>query len=166
MKRITINVFTGEGIDEALKAIEEQKQRINSKVKELCERCASLGATVASLRFARATYTGNKDVNVHVEEIPNGYVVKADGESVLFIEFGSGIKFSGSVHPESSEFGMGAGTYPKGKGHWNDPKGWYLPKEKGGGHTYGNPPTMAMYEARKEIELRLKEIVQEVFGND
>lgn len=165
MKRITINVFTGEGIDEALKTIEEQKQRINNKVKKICERCADIGKSVASFRFAHTTYLGNKDANVYVEEIPDGYVVKANGESVLFLEFGSGITYGGG-HPENSEYWMGPGTYPKGKGHWNDPKGWYLPKEKGGGHTYGNPPTMAMYEARKEIELRLKEIVQEVFGND
>lgn len=168
MKRITVNIFTGEGIDEALRAIEEQKQRIDGKVKELCERCASVGATVASLQFARVPYTGKRNVNVHVEEISNGYVVKADGESVLFLEFGSGIKFSNDIHPESAKYGMGAGTYPipPGKGHWNDPKGWYIPKDKGGGHTYGNPPAMAMYEARKEIERRLHELAREVFNFD
>lgn len=133
------------------------------KARELAERLASLGATVASIRFSRAVYTGKKDVDVTVEELPNGYKVKADGESVLFIEFGSGVTY-GYGHPEAGEFGMGPGTYPDGKGHWNDPKGWYLPKSAGGGHTFGNPPAMPMYEARKAIEQELPRIVKEVFG--
>lgn len=133
------------------------------KARELAERLASLGATVASIRFSRAVYTGKKDVDVTVEELPNGYKVKADGESVLFIEFGSGVTY-GYGHPEAGEFGMGPGTYPDGKGHWDDPKGWYLPKSAGGGHTFGNPPEMPMYEARKAIEQELPRIVKEVFG--
>lgn len=132
------------------------------KVRELAERLAALGATVASIRFSRAVYTGPKDVDVTVEELPNGYKVKADGESVLFIEFGSGVTY-GYGHPEAGEFGMGPGTYPDGKGHWDDPKGWYLPKSAGGGHTFGNPPAMPMYEARKAIEQELPRIVKEVF---
>lgn len=133
------------------------------KARELSERLATLGATVASIRFSRAVYTGKKDVEVTVEELPNGYKVKADGESVLFIEFGSGVTY-GYGHPEAGEFGMGPGTYPDGKGHWDDPKGWYLPKSAGGGHTFGNPPAMPMYEARKAIEQELPRIVKEVFG--
>lgn len=132
------------------------------KARELAERLASLGATVASIRFSRAVYTGPKDVDVTVAELPNGYKVKADGESVLFIEFGSGVTY-GYGHPEAGEFGMGPGTYPDGKGHWDDPKGWYLPKSAGGGHTFGNPPAMPMYEARKAIEQELPRIVKEVF---
>lgn len=132
------------------------------KAWELAERLAALGATVASIRFSRAVYTGKKDVEVTVEALPNGYKVKADGESVLFIEFGSGVTY-GYGHPEAGEFGMGPGTYPDGKGHWDDPKGWYLPKSAGGGHTFGNPPAMPMYEARKAIEQELPRIVKEVF---
>ena len=132
------------------------------KARELAERLATLGATVASIRFSRAVYTGKKDVEVTVEALPNGYKVKADGESVLFIEFGSGVTY-GYGHPEAGEFGMGPGTYPDGKGHWDDPKGWYLPKSAGGGHTFGNPPAMPMYEARKAIEQELPRIVKEVF---
>ena len=132
------------------------------KALELAERLAALGATVASIRLSRAVYTGKKDVDVTVEELPNGYKVKADGESVLFIEFGSGVTY-GYGHPEAGEFGMGPGTYPDGKGHWDDPKGWYLPKSAGGGHTFGNPPAMPMYEARKAVEQELPRIVKEVF---
>lgn len=161
MKKVTVDLSTS-GIERLQKAVREYKQWQKEKTDELTRRLAMLGATTASLRFSRAIYTGPKDAVITVEEIDNGYVVKAEGECVLFVEFGSGIKY-GSGHPENAEYGMGPGTYPNGKGHWDDSRGWYLPKDKGGGHTYGNPPTMAMYDARKTIEQDLVRIVREVF---
>lgn len=161
MKKVTVDLSTS-GIERLQKAVREYKQWQKEKTDELTRRLAMLGATTASLRFSRAIYTGPKDAVITVEEIDNGYVVKVEGECVLFVEFGSGIKY-GSGHPENAEYGMGPGTYPNGKGHWDDPRGWYLPKDKGGDHTYGNPPTMAMYDARKTIEQDLVRIVREVF---
>lgn len=161
-KRIVVSLSES-GIQKIQDELVVYRKWQEEKARELAERLASLGATVASIRFSRAVYTGQKDVEVSVEELPNGYKVKADGESVLFIEFGSGVTY-GYGHPEAGEFGMGPGTYPDGKGHWDDPKGWYLPKSAGGGHTFGNPPAMPMYEARKAIEQELPRIVKEVFG--
>lgn len=161
-KRIVVPLSES-GIQKIQDELSVYRKWQEEKARELAERLASLGATVASIRFSRAVYTGKKDVDVTVEELPNGYKVKADGESVLFVEFGSGVTY-GYGHPEAGEFGMGPGTYPDGKGHWDDPKGWYLPKSAGGGHTFGNPPAMPMYEARKAIEQELPRIVKEVFG--
>lgn len=162
MKKIVVSLSTS-GIEQLQKELQDFKTWQKAKAKELAERLATLGASVASIRFARAVYTGVKDAAVTVEPLTNGYVVRANGESVLFLEFGSGIRY-GTGHPEASDFGMGAGTYPDGKGHWDDPNGWWIPKSKGGGHTYGNPPSMAMYEARKHIEQELPRIVKEVFS--
>lgn len=162
MKKIVISLSTS-GIEHLEKELKDFKTWQEAKAKELAERLATLGASVASLRFARATYTGVKDAAVTVEPITNGYMVRANGESVLFLEFGSGVRY-GTGHPEASDFGMGAGTYPDGKGHWDDPRGWWIPKSAGGGHTYGNPPAMAMYDARKQIEQELPRIVKEVFS--
>ena len=162
MKKVRIPLSTA-GIEQLEKELQEYRKWQEAKAKELAERLATLGASVASIRFARATYTGTKDTTITVEQIANGYAVKADGESVLFLEFGSGITYGGG-HPENSEFGMGPGTYPDGKGHWDDPRGWWIPKSAGGGHTYGNPPAMAMYEARKTIIRELPRIVKEVFS--
>lgn len=160
-KKITVPLSVS-GIQKLQDELKEYRRWQKEKAKELAQRLAMLGATVASIRFSQAIYTGQKDAVVSVESIPKGYKVKANGESVLFIEFGSGVTY-GYGHPEAGQHGMGPGTYPDGKGHWADPKGWYLPKEKGGGHTYGNPPAMPMYEARKRIEQELPQIVKEVF---
>lgn len=162
MKKVRVPLSTA-GIEQLEKELQEYRKWQEAKAKELAEQLATLGASVASIRFARATYTGIKDATITVEQIANGYAVKADGESVLFLEFGSGITYGGG-HPENSEFGMGPGTYPDGKGHWDDPRGWWIPKSAGGGHTYGNPPAMAMYEARKTIIRELPRIVKEVFS--
>lgn len=94
------------GIQKIQDELKEYKRWQKDKAKELAERLAMLGASVASIRFSRAVYTEMRDATVSVVAIPNGYAVKADGESVLFIEFGAGITY-GTGHPEASEFGMG-----------------------------------------------------------
>lgn len=173
MKKVRVSLSTA-GIEQLEKELQEYRKWQEEKAKLLAERLATLGASVASIRFARATYTGVKDATITVEAITNGYAVKANGESVLFLEFGSGITYGGG-HPENSEFGMGPGTYPTDTRmrtasdgnrykNWENPDGWYLPKSAGGGHTYGNPPAMAMYEARKTIIRELPRIVKEVFN--
>lgn len=162
MKKVTVPLSVS-GIERLQRSVEEYRRWQEQKTAELLDRLAMLGASTASIRFARATYTGLKDAAVTVKSIAKGYVVKAEGQSVLFLEFGSGVRY-GDGHPENAEYGMGPGTYPDGKSHWDDPKGWYLPKDKGSGHTYGNPPAMAMYEARKTIEQELVRIVKEVFA--
>jgi len=160
-KKITVPLSVS-GIQKLQDELQEYRRWQKGKAQELAQRLAMLGASVASIGFSRAVYSGMRDANVSVVAIPGGYTVKANGESVLFIEFGSGITY-GAGHPEASEFGMGPGTYPYGAGHWDDPKGWWIPKSAGGGHTYGNPPAMPMYEARKAIEQELPRIVKEVF---
>ena len=164
MKKIVVPLSVS-GISQLQAELKKYQVWQQEKAKELAERLAMLGASTASIRFSRAVYTGVKDANVSVAATANGYTVKANGKSVLFIEFGSGVTY-GYGHPEAGQYGMGPGTYPDGKGYWDSPKGWYLPKEKGGMHTYGNPPAMPMYEARKAIEQELTRIVKEVFSGD
>ena len=159
MKKITVPLSTA-GIERLQKELTDYRKWQKQKAKELAERMAELGVQVAKIQFERGSYLGDKDVSVAAEPKGNGYVVKAEGKAVLFIEFGSGITY-GFGHPEAQEHGMGPGTYPDGKGHWNNPRGWYIP---GGQHTYGNPPAMPMYTARKTIEEELPRIVKEVFG--
>lgn len=159
----TYNIDLSEkGIKELQNGLKEYDKWLKKKSDELCKRLAEMGAVKASLNFARAVYTGPEDHTITVEPRDGGYAVRASGETVLFVEFGTGLV--GYGHPE--EHGMGPGTYP-GKGHWNDPKGWYLPKDKqakdGTKHTYGNPPNMPMYNTVKELEQELARVVREVF---
>lgn len=149
-------------IDAAIKQIEQYKNDLNRKTNELAQRLASMGATNVSLGFSRAIYTGPTDYDVTVEDLgENKYRIIASGETVLFAEFGSGVTYGGG-HPLNSKFGYGPGTYP-GQTHAMTGKGWYLPKSKGGGHTYGNPPNMPMYNTSKDLRNEIERVAREVF---
>lgn len=173
MKKIEVNLCSYASIQKAIKELEEYKAWVVRKSDELAKRLATLGATVASLNFSRAIYNGINDVRVSVEPIDNGYKIIASGQAVAFIEFGSGARYGGGypnnetqVMPEISAPGSWSEDESVGRGHWNSPNGWWLPKDKGGGHSYGNPPAMAMYFASKEIQDKVKSIAQEVFSGD
>ena len=158
MKKITVEL-NATSINKAIREIKKLDAEWDRKIDEVIRRLATLGATKASLGFSRAIYTGEKDISISVEPIENGYSIIASGESVLFIEFGSGVTY-GYGHPDP--MGYGPGTYP-GKGHWDDPNGWYLPKSKGGLHTYGNPPSATMYQTGKELQQEILRIARGVF---
>lgn len=152
------------GIERLLKALDEYEREMNRKAQELVTRLAQEGMEIARFTFDIAVYDGVKDVTVYVE--PRGELrtaVVAVGQSVLFLEFGAGYLL-GYGHPEPMSFGPG--TYP-GKGHWDNPNGWYLPKAvqeaTGIEHSVGNAPSMGMYNAEKELEQRIQEIAAEVF---
>ena len=158
-KKITLYLST-KSIDSAIKEVRKYKAWVELKEKELRIRLASVGATVAFIRFSGAIYNGTNDVSVRVDDNGTTATIYAEGESVAFIEFGSGEKY-GYGHPQAGELGVGPGTYPEGKGHWDDPKGWWYAKGK---HSYGNPPAMAMYSAVQAITEQVTMIAREVFS--
>ena len=159
-KTIRINGISEATIEAAAQEVRRYAEWIKRKEAELRSRLASLGATVASIQFSRAIYNGTNDVAVRVDDTGSVAVIYAEGESVAFIEFGAGITY-GSGHPQADEFGVGPGTYPEGKGHWDNPGGWWYAH---GQHTYGNPPAMAMYQAVQAMTAEITTIAREVFG--
>ena len=157
-KRIRIGL-TEQSLSRGIREVERYKAWVMRKEKLLRTELAALGATVASIQFSRAIYNGSNDVSVRVDDTGSVAVIYAEGESVAFIEFGSGIKY-GYGHPQAGEHGMGPGTYP-GKGNWDNEKGWWYGH---GQHSYGNPPAMAMYEAVQKMAEDLTRIAREVFS--
>ena len=163
----TINMtLDPKSIDRAIKRMQAYQNRLERKCRNIAEECAKLGALSATIDFSRVPYVGDKDLTVNVRREGEKYVITAAGETVMFLEFGSGAAY-GDGHPDAAKYGFGPGTWsdgPNGKHHWNDPRGWYVPKEKGGGHSYGNPPAMAMYNASKNIQQEIEQIARRVFA--
>lgn len=160
--KIVIDPFDQKSISEAIKELDRYKRWVQEKEEILRQRLAQLGATVASIEFSRAIYNGTNDVSVRVEDNGSKATIFAEGSAVLFIEFGSGDRY-GHGHPDAGKFGYGPGTWsngPSGKGHWDDPNGWYFTH---GQHTFGNPPAMAMVHARDSIVEQITAIAREVF---
>ena len=151
-------------IDAAIKQLTDYQKDLDRKAQEICKRLADMGALYAEWNFSGVLYAGDIDYNITVDrKDENTYVIKADGKSVLFMEFGAGVKH-GYGHPQAEEFGMGPGTYPNGKGHWNDPKGWWFGEKGHWTHTYGNAPGMPMYNAAKDLRKEIMTVVREVFN--
>lgn len=157
--KITINPFDKESINTALKQIKQYKRDFQRKEQDFLRRVAELGVNIAQTGFAQAVYDGDKDVSVALVKTSNGYSIVASGETVGFIEFGTGIR-----NREWDSTGMDYtppphGTYGKGRGA--NPKGWYYAP---GHHTYGHVPAEAMKNARDEMVARVIQIAREVFG--
>ena len=165
-KTIRINGLSEASINAAVQELRRYADWVEQKEAELRSRLASRGATVASIQFARAVYNGTNDVSVRVDDTGSVAVIYAEGESVAFIEFGSGKRY-GYGHPQAGQFGVGPGTWSDdenlgGKGHWDNPKGWWYGH---GQHSYGNPPAMAMYDAVQAMAEDITMIAREVFGS-
>lgn len=162
----TIRVeLSKDGVSNAIKELQQYKLWVETKERELRQRLAEKGAEVARIQFTGAKYDGTNDVVVRVDNTGSVAVIYAEGQSVAFIEFGSGARY-GYGHPQASEFGVGPGTYPTeangGKGWWDNPSGWWYAHGK---HSYGNPPSMSMYKAVQAITEQVTMIAREVFGS-
>ena len=160
--KIQVNPFDKASIDAAIKQVAEYKKDFLAKEKIFVKRLAEIGVSVATTGFALADYDGNKDVTVRLEWNGNRAVVIAEGETVGFIEFGTGIK-----NPEWDNSGM-AYTPPKhgtyGKKHGARPKGWYFkPGEGAVQHTFGNYPAEAMRTARDVMIEKVTQVAREVW---
>ena len=148
--------------------LEQYRHNLISKTNEVAKRLAEYGLMVAQVKLSNAGIGNFPGDRIYIEERENNtFAVCAESEEILFLEFGTGITYSGNRHPQSDEFGYGAGTYPSEKQNWNNPNGWWYYDEYAGRyvHTIGNPPLMMMYDTSKEMRNRIENIVKEVFGN-
>lgn len=152
------------GIDKAIRAVDNYKSWLLRKSHDLLERLAEEGYQASSFSFSWANYDGENDVDVTIESRgEHERAIVAVGKAVLFIEFGTGVL--GPIHSETPE-GLERGSWsdgPNGKGHWEDPNGWYYAH---GLKSWGNGANMPMYNSVKELEENFKRIVMEVFGSD
>lgn len=163
-KTIRIDGLSEANIEAAVQEMRRYAEWVERKEAELISKLAERGKNVASVKFASAQYDGNNDVSVRVDNTGSVAVIYAEGEAVAFIEFGSGL--IGGGHPLAGEHGLGPGTWSTdeelgGKGHWDDPNGWYYAHGK---KSHGNPPAMAMYDAVQTMVAELTTIAREVFG--
>lgn len=160
--KITIDPFDEKSITKALQQLQQYKKDFLAKEEIFVRRLAEIGVSVATTGFELADYDGIKDVQVTMTQSGTAASVIAYGETVGFIEFGTGVRY-----PEWDNSGMEYtppkhGTY--GKGHGARPKGWYFKQGEGAAqHTYGNMPAEAMRTARDVMIERVTQIAREVW---
>lgn len=161
--KIVVNPYDKKSVDAAIKFLAQYKEDFLAKEAIFVKRLAEIGVTVASAGFATADYDGENDVQVTMTQSGTSATVTAYGETVGFIEFGTGIRF-----PEWDNTGTGYtpprhGTYGSKKGA--SPHGWYFKVGEGvrARHTYGNPPAEAMRTARDLMIQKVAQIAREVW---
>ena len=136
------------------------KRGIEEKCNELIRRLSEIGLQIASARFETAMYDGDNDVSVSVSETTDGVKIVASGQAVCFIEFGSGVAMGYGYPDDQKPAGIvGIGEY--GKGHGATGKPWYYAHGKS---SLGNPPAMAMLNARDAMIESIGSIANEIFG--
>lgn len=143
----------------------------------------------AKQNFRNAEYDGfndvivyrdyERDVEAEKRRVLHAHVV-AEGKSVAFIEFGTGVTYTPRSHPWSGKvrFSIVGGSY--GKGYGARPNGWYYKGYRGSHgsfkrttrwgnkqgwiHTYGNPSNRCLYNATLETRQNVRNIVRQEVG--
>lgn len=163
----TVKITTN--ADRVARQIRAYTNQLLSKYSKALERIAVIGGGTARVKFTQAFYAGKNDVEVKVKRVSaTKYQVIASGETVLFIEFGTGVANPELVEPSGLTYIHG--TYGKLKGL--NPNGWIYVGEQGNAgqpiadgvyKTKGNPPARAMYDASKDMRAEITRIFREEF---
>lgn len=161
--KIVVNPYDPKSVDNAIRMVQQFKKDFLEKEQEFVRRLAEIGVRVAQAGFATADYDGVNDVVVSMEKTANGYAVVASGETVGFIEFGTGVKYPEWDNTDMDYTPPKHGTYGKGQG--KNPWGWWFKGSDGAvaRHTYGNPPAEAMRSARDEMVEQIMRVAREVW---
>ena len=151
-----------QGVNKAIKALERYQREIVPKLDKVCKRLAEIGRDAADSIFnaPEVIAEGNGGTDVTIAKIQNGYAIQAAGESVYFVEFGTGDAAT-STHGYTVSVPVYPGSWSEGhaKKYATAQVWWY------GGEQYHETPTYApMFYASKAIRENVKRVVEEIFG--
>ena len=174
-RTIRLDVFDTGSIERAIRELNDYSTFVQAKTLELQERVATMLADYARTTFnssMREDLIGESlmlaDVSVFVENNDEYTLVIASGEDAVFMEFGAGVFYNGSVgsspHPLGAGLGYTIGSYGKGNGA---KQVWGFTDANGEFHlTHGTPASMPMYKAMMTVKDQLANIAWEVFNRD
>ena len=188
--KIEIDPFDISSIDKAIKEVEKIQKNLEEGCERLVELLAQDGIKKAQANFDAAVYAGEKgdiEYKTKITKLSNGgykAIVSVEGDTVGFIEFGTGIRFPMGDTSNYMDDIPAHGTYGDKRGA--DPKGWWykgypndnLPEgtapsirrtkkgikvRTGNMHTYGNPANSCMHNAYEEVQKQINARVKEAF---
>lgn len=185
MKRLNVSLTTKGSLEKAIKYLEQYKEKLPNKMDIFVERLVMLGVPVIDERINAASGDSDKSHYTHVRIRSFGDYVEAiltvEGKDIMFIEFGAGVHYNGSVgtSPRKSErgtengveynfiggedLGYTIGSYGRGQGAKDF---WFYVNDKGDKvKSYGTQATMPLHEASMEIIRNVYKVAKEVFVN-
>ena len=173
-KRIIECVLSPESVDSAMKELQDYKDELQDKHKQLVDRLAKIGIKVAEERYAEASAGSigeemdGPDSAVPALEITTEdggltAVIQISGHDVTFIEFGSGIHFNEGyagkpATTNAEKFGYTIGGYGTGLGLH---EAWHYGNGK---ISYGTPAADATGKIEEEIKNQIRKVVKEIYG--
>jgi len=172
-KRIIECVLSPESVDSAIKELQDYKDELQDKHKQLVDRLARVGLKVASVAYSEASAGSigeemdGPDSAVPALEITTEdggltAVIQISGHDVTFIEFGSGIHFNGHggepATTNAEKFGYTIGGYGSGLGLH---EAWHYGNGK---ISYGTPAADATGKIEEEIKNQIRKVVREIYG--
>lgn len=166
-KKITMNLSPS-SVNAAIRELQAYEKDLKEKCAAYGQALKQFGLTKLKIHLLPHIDSGETIGSITAIDESSGNIVKfrlcVTSEAILFLEFGAGIKYSNAGHPLASEFGYGPGTYP-GKGHWNDPNGWWYQDENGNwNHSYGQAASQPVYLTSLEMREQIVTLAKQVFS--
>lgn len=158
-------------LTEAIKQIEKYEKDMIDKInlfrKKLAEELQADAQALFDSSVMDNLITGvykKPNVTVEIENNDNVSVVFTNDEDAIWVEFGAGVYYNGSIgkspHPKGAEFGYTIGSYGKGFGKGN---AWGYMENGELKITRGTLASMPMYNAVKSIISKAEKIAREVW---
>lgn len=166
-------------IDRAIRELKQFQKSFEEKCEELLRRVAERLAEEAQSGFngaivddltAKSGSPRTAQVTVNVEKRDDGYVVVADGEDAVWVEFGAGVYHNGSAGQSPNPLAANATGVPNAPiaigtfGKNGKKKTWGFYENGELKITHGTPAKMPMYNAVQTVSREVVSIAREVFG--
>ena len=163
MSRIKVNVLDIESVNAAINQIKLYRSSLDKKVEEILKELSVLGAEVVEYQY----YSSHEDYyEVSCEVNGNSAMIVAEGENVVFLEFGTGVYTEDYTDEEDIS---PKGLPPIFPGSWSNTEGMgqFTPDHQYWYHKHvmyqGTLPTRGFYFASKEIKNQAVDIAKKVF---
>ena len=162
MLKIKVNVFDPDSIQNAIDQLNLYKKTLQPKMNEIIEKLAVIGKQIVDYQYSGGTETDFYEVYCITNG--NNAMIIAEGDGVMFLEFGAGV-YTSDYTAELATEGLPPifpGSYSQTEG-----RGFFRP-----GHEYwfyqhkkyvGAYPTRGFYMASVEMKEQAVEIAKKVF---
>lgn len=159
--KIKIDPLDRDSIDNAIAQINNYRKSLNGKIEEVLDILSQIGKEVVETQFSIVSEYETFEVYCEVEG--NSAMIIAEGENVVFLEFGTGVDTDDNTNEMETE-----GLPPIYKGSWSETEGRGTFARHGYWHYNGvlyegTMATHGFYFASKEIKERAVEEAKKVF---
>lgn len=158
--KLKINVFDEKSVEDAIAKINDYSKTLQGKADEIVARLTEIGRQVVDYQYSLS----HEEYEVSCIVKGNSSMIIAEGDNVMFLEFGTGVYTDDHTEEMEAE-GLPpifAGSYSQseGMGHFRpDHQYWYYEGVK----YQGTLPLQGFYFASKEIREQAVEIAIKVF---